>query len=206
MLIDIHVHTNKYSGCSILDPVNLVRRAEELKLSGIVITEHDSVWSTNDIKSLKRETETKLLILRGQEVSSQMGHLLVFGYYENLEHRSVEEILDTVHKKDGIVIVAHPFRYGEYEGFSTDNLKSEFARYDGIEVFNGNQSVYDNDYGGKICKAFGFVGIGGSDAHSVSMIGKYVTEFQTPIKDENDLIAEIKAGRCRPIRLNDFKA
>jgi predicted metal-dependent phosphoesterase TrpH len=203
MLIDLHVHTYRYSGCSVLDPVDLVRRAEDLNLSGIAITEHDQAWSENEIEGLKRQTKTDLLILRGQEVSSQTGHLLVFGYYDNLEHRHVEEVLDKVHKNGGLVILPHPFRYGDFEGSSFDNLKTEFARYDGIEVFNGNQSPDNNNYGEKVWEELGLIGIGGSDAHSINMVGRYLTEFQNEIRNEKDLIEEIEAGRCNPVRLDN---
>jgi len=96
MLIDTHIHTNRYLSCSILNPVDLVYQVLKLKLSGIVIVEHYKVWAEEEIEELKRETDSnELLILRCQEVSSSIGHLLVYGYYEKLqENLCVEEIVD----------------------------------------------------------------------------------------------------------------
>lgn len=201
MLIDIHVHTNKYSSCSILNPIDLVYQALKLRLSGIVITEHNRVWSEKEIKELKRATECEdLLILRGKEVTSSLGHLLIFGYYDELqENFSIKEILDKVHEKGGIVIMAHPFRYGNSVGGIPEKLKNRFACVDAIEVFSGNQNRDENEYGRKVWENFGLVGVGGSDAHSVEMVGKCLTWFQNVIKNEEDLISEIKTGKCKPI-------
>jgi predicted metal-dependent phosphoesterase TrpH len=199
MLIDMHVHTDRKSLCSIIDPVELVCRAEELDLSGIVITEHDYVWTPAEIEALKRETKTDLLILRGQEVSSVEGHLLVYGYYETMDCISVEEIMHGVHQQGGVVLVSHPFRYGDRDGLSIEQVEAEFSRFDGIETLNGNQSSQQNEYGMQVWKSLGITGIGGSDAHSMNMVGRYVTEFENEISDESDLIRELKAGRCRPV-------
>ena len=65
MIIDLHTHTNIHSPCSMLSPYDLIARAEELGLDGIAITEHDYAWSADEIERLKRDTGTKLLILRG---------------------------------------------------------------------------------------------------------------------------------------------
>ena len=199
MLIDMHVHTNRYSSCSILDPFDLVHRASELRLSGIVITEHHHIWSREEIEELKRGTKSELLILRGQEVYSSAGHLLIFGYYgEFQEYLPVEEIVAKVHSKGGIVIVAHPFRDGNNVGKDPE-IRRKFAYVDGIEVLNANQTEEENNYGRKVWEALGIVGIGGSDAHSVEVVGKYLTWFQNTIRNEDDLVREIKAGRCLPV-------
>ena len=203
MLIDMHVHTTRYSACSGLDPVELVRRAEELELSGIVITEHDHLWTQEEVEDLKKETETDLLIMRGQEVHCSIGHLLVYGYYEELDYMTVEGTVEKVHESDGIVLQAHPFRYGNTNR-SLKKYRNMFSVFDAIEVFNGNQKPDENKFGLGMWKDLGIIGIGGSDAHSTDMVGRYITQFENEIRNEEDLISEIKAGRCRPVRLSDL--
>ncbi len=197
----MHVHTKRYSSCSIIEPVELVHQASKLGLAGIVIVEHHHIWSLEEIEELKRKTNSELLILRGQEVASSIGHLLIYGYYDELqENLAVEEILHRVHEKGGIVLMAHPFRNGSGLDKSLENLKSRFAPVDGIEVFNANQSTDENEYAMKVWETLGITGIGGSDAHSVEKVGKYATIFENTIKDESGLVAEIKAGRCKPVK------
>jgi len=198
MIIDLHTHTNVYSPCSMLSPYQLISRAEEIGLDGIAITEHDHAWSRQEVERIRHETGTGLLILRGQEVSSMYGHLLVFGHSEYLAQYSLDEIIEKVRLNGGIVIPSHPFRYGNTDRDIHD-LKDEFAPFDAIEVLNGNQDEFQNRFGLRVIEHLGLTGIGGSDAHSIRMVGRYATEFFNLIRDESDLIREIKAGRCRPV-------
>ncbi len=198
MIIDLHTHTSIYSPCSVLSPYDLISRAEEIGLDGIAITEHDYAWSADEIERLKQKTGTKLLILRGQEVSSEYGHVLVFGYHGSLDHCDLNEIIKRVHASGGVVIPSHPFRYGNTDK-TLEELKDEFSLFDAIEALNGNQDEFQNRFGLRVMEQLKIPGIGGSDAHSPRMIGRYVTEFYSSIKNESDLIREIKAGRCRPL-------
>lgn len=204
MLIDTHIHTNKYSSCSSINPTQVVDKALKLGLSGIVLVEHYNVWTENEIENLGEATNVnKLLILRGQEVICSIGHLLVYGYYNKLkENLSMEEILRNVHNVGGIVIVAHPFRNGANVVDDPAELRRKFASVDGIEVFSANQSDVENNYGKKVWETLGLIGIAGSDAHSIEKVGRFLTLFENPIVDESDLIREIRAGRCKPIAFN----
>ena len=77
--IDLHVHTRRYSPCAeALDPDHLPERLESLGLDGLVITEHDHLWSTEDIEYLNRRMRHGR-IYRGVEVSSRNGHFIVIG-------------------------------------------------------------------------------------------------------------------------------
>jgi predicted metal-dependent phosphoesterase TrpH len=173
MLIDMHIHTNSYSACSLLDPVEIVRRAEEVGLSGVVL-------------------------------SSPTGHVLVYGCYDTMDYLSVGKLLERVHAEGGVALPSHPFRYGDYAVDSLEILKEQLSGYDGFEALNGNQNDYQNEFGIGAWEALGITGIGGSDAHSLDMVGTYVTEFQNTVQDENDLAAEIRAGRCRPVVRHGF--
>jgi predicted metal-dependent phosphoesterase TrpH len=212
MLIDTHIHTNRYSACSILEPHDLVRKAIELGLSGIVITEHHRLWSRREIEALKRDAGSKLKIFRGQEVACPMGHLLIYGYYEKLDgHLRLDQILSKVHDKGGIVIMAHPFRYGHFMGDTIETLQDSFNCFDGIEVLNGNQTANENEYSMKVWTSLreseGVLslnaGLGGSDAHSVGMLGTYATKFHNVVESDTDLITEIKSGKCEAVRIKN---
>lgn len=200
MFIDTHVHTNRHSACSILSPSELLHRAAETGLSGIVITEHDYVWWPEEIEDLKKECGTDLLILRGQEIHSSVGHLLIFGFYGSIPNNlSVEKVIDTVHANGGIVILAHPFRSGNNLGEKPELLRRLFSPFDGIEAYNGNQNWAENEFGANMQKALGIAGTGGSDAHSAATVGRFVTHFRNSIANEADMIQEIRNGRCTPI-------
>jgi predicted metal-dependent phosphoesterase TrpH len=54
---DIHVHTRKYSGCSFIDPEDLIQQAVEAKLDGLAITEHGMRWPDDEFASLRSLAE-----------------------------------------------------------------------------------------------------------------------------------------------------
>ncbi|HCT86107.1 MAG: hypothetical protein DKM50_00130 [Candidatus Margulisiibacteriota bacterium] len=205
MIIDMHNHTDKYSSCSILDSLVLVEKAEEKKLDGIIITEHYYVWTEKEIRQLKAMADSHLVILRAQEVATSIGDLLCIGYYENLPRKlSAMEVIRRVHGNGGVVIMAHPFRGGKDLGANLQKLSKRFAIVDGIEVYNGNQVEIENQFGYEVWESLNIVGIGGSDSHSAQMVGKYVTEFENYINNEDDLVRELKAGKCKPV-IHSFK-
>jgi predicted metal-dependent phosphoesterase TrpH len=76
MIIDLHCHT-KYSYDCYLEPLDLIKRARELKLDGICITEHYSYALSRYAANIGQSEN--FLILRGLEISTNMGHLLIYG-------------------------------------------------------------------------------------------------------------------------------
>jgi predicted metal-dependent phosphoesterase TrpH len=76
MIIDLHCHT-KYSYDCYLEPLDLIERAKELNSDGICITEHYSFTLFRHIENIHQGND--FLIFRGLEISTNMGHLLVYG-------------------------------------------------------------------------------------------------------------------------------
>ncbi len=59
MLIDIHIHTTRYSECSSLHPVDMAVAAKEAGLDGICLTEHQTVWSPRTWRPWPRRTPSR---------------------------------------------------------------------------------------------------------------------------------------------------
>src|ERR1700722_18152690 len=78
MKFDLHMHTTRHSPDSRMEPAALCRRAGEIGLDGVVITEHDWLWTEEELQELRRD-HRKLVILAGVEVSAFEGHFLVYG-------------------------------------------------------------------------------------------------------------------------------
>ena len=71
---------------------------------------------------------------------------------------------------------------------------------DAIEVGNGNLTSDDNDMAREVSENLGLPGTGGSDAHRIDDVGKWLTVFEKEIQDENQLVEELHAGRFRPVQ------
>ena len=206
MLIDIHTHTQRYSPCSILKPEDLVKKALDLNLDGVVLTEHGFLWDEDDILKLKEETEASdLLILRGQEITCYTetgvfhGDLLVFGFDGLIDERmTANEVIKKVHQEGGVAVAAHPYRSGY--GFGDDVFNLDI---DGIEVFHPHHYALDIKKAEHARKTLDIAGLGGSDAHDLQYVGYYLTSFSGEIKTEEDLVREIRAKTCRAVTLEE---
>jgi predicted metal-dependent phosphoesterase TrpH len=201
MRIDLHVHTSPRSPCSSLDPLELVREAERLGLDGICLTEHQVWWGPDEIAELAERTSVK--ILRGNEFTTNQGDILVFGYEEDVkELLTIEELRDRVAAVGGFMITAHPFRGFKTFGIGQLQMTVEqacrrkvFDFVDAIEIRNGKVSDQENDMAARVAERLGLPGTAGSDAHRVDEVGKWVTDFERAIEDEQGLIEELRAGR-----------
>lgn len=206
MLFDIHTHTRKYSPCSILSPFDLVHKALELNLDGIVITEHGVLWDEKEVLELKEETGAfDLNILKGQEVTCYTGEgnfhgdLLVFGCFDLFEERlTAPEIIERVHERGGVAVAAHPYRTGY--GFGDDVFNLDL---DGIEVFHPHHLSLDIRRADSARKILDVAELGGSDAHDIGEVGYYLTSFAGEIRTEEDLVREIRAKNCKAVTLED---
>ncbi len=192
MIIDMHIHTDKYSGCAHMSPQAMVKTAIERGMDGIVITEHDYLWSKLETQTLQAQFP-ELKILRGIEVSTVEGHALTYGvsvedtakFTPNI---SITELVRIVHDAGGIVILAHP---GRYEDEIPDEVFN--AGIDGVELMSMNVRKYMEQAIETIQSQLNLPGIAGTDAHVTESLGYYGTNFHSTIHNEQELVAAIKA-------------
>ncbi len=70
-----------------------------------------------------------------------------------------------------------------------------FDFVDAIEVRNGKVSDEGNDMAARVAARLGLPGTAGSDAHEVHEVGKWATDFEREIENEQQLVEELRAGR-----------
>ncbi|MFB3764778.1 MAG: PHP domain-containing protein [Methanotrichaceae archaeon] len=197
MLIDLHIHTRRGSSCSVLHTKDLVRRAKEIHLDAVCITDHNTTKAVERAKRIG--AEQGLLVMGGIEVRSREGDVLVFGLESSPESGiKVQDLVDLVHDAGGVAIPAHPFRSSAP---SLGSMVFEVNAFDAIEVLNGNSNDDENRRALEAAQKLGLSGTGGSDSHSLKHVGRCYTEFEDDIKSEHDLINAIKGGRYQPKRL-----
>ena len=201
MRIDLHIHTSPRSACSYLDPQELIKEARRLKLDGICLTEHQVLWDPDDVDRLAREGG--ITIFRGNEFTTNQGDILVFGFYKDIKDLlMIQELREEVKTAGGFMIAAHPFRGFKTFGIGQLQMTVEQACQrkalefvDALEVGNGKLSLDENDMARKVAEKLDLPGTGGSDAHRVDEIGKWVTVFEKEIHDERELVQALHAGR-----------
>jgi predicted metal-dependent phosphoesterase TrpH len=203
MRIDLHMHTAPLSACSYIEPHELVQQARRLKLDGICLTEHQILWDPREIDELAREGGIK--IFRGNEYTTNQGDVLVFGFYEDIkELLLIQQLRDKVKEAGGFMIAAHPFRGFKTFGIGQLQMTVEqackrkvFEYVDAIEILNGKLSEEENDMARKVAEKLGLPGTAGSDAHRIDEIAIAITVFENDIRDEDELVAALHAGRFK---------
>ena len=199
MLIDLHCHT-KYSRDCYLEPLDLIKRARQLRLDGVCITEHYSYALSRAVTDMGQGNG--LVILRGLEISTNMGHLLAYGVKDDSwntwtrdNYLDIGEVIRNVHLRGGICVPAHPFRGWDSLGDAIFSLEG----LDALETHNGSNHLDENEKAIHAASALNLPSIGGSDCHRIEQVGRACTEFPNPIQTIDDMIGEIRKGNCRGV-------
>jgi hypothetical protein len=192
MLMDLHVHTSFSKGTKIeregvSTPTELVKRAKEMGLGAIAITDHDNMDGVRE--ALRAGKRYGIIIIPGEEVSTHQGHILALGIRKAIpKDLDYKKTLDIIHEQGGIGIASHPF------DTANRGLKKLALECDGVEVFNAlNMERISNSKCEKFAKKHKLSAIAGSDAHRTDMLGHGLTrvEARTP----KEILEKIKKGK-----------
>jgi predicted metal-dependent phosphoesterase TrpH len=198
--MDIHIHSSPASPCSTVHVHQHIIEAKSMELKGIVLTDHNYTWPKDQIDELRKRY--KFPIFSGNEITTDHGDILVYGFNENIKGIiPIKELRKKVVEQGGFMAVAHPFRayllIGGHQLFkSVKNAaqKQVFEYVDAIEVYNGKSTDDENQLASKVAKYLGIKGIAGSDAHEKGSIGRYSTDFFSPVNDESELLEQLHSG------------
>ncbi len=193
MLVDLHVHTNRYSPCGRSSPEEMAAYAQKMGLEGLVLTEHNVLWPEDEVAPL-RERFPGLVILRGIEVTADTGDdFLVYGVTDPqlfAPRMDGRELVRRAHAAGGVVVLAHPYRY-------SDQVPAWLAEdpVDGVEVWSWNILGYAHGRALDLARRLGAFAVAASDAHHVDVLGLYALRLHRPIADEAQL-AEVLRRRA----------
>jgi predicted metal-dependent phosphoesterase TrpH len=210
MEADFHIHTNRYSGCSNIEPAHALKRAKQVGLGAIALTEHGIRWPDDEIEKLLKHCGVKdLVVIPGQEVSCYsesgkfQGEFLVFGYPESLgSNKSAQRVIGLVHSEGGVVIAAHPFkRLKNGNGFYGSGLATREFEVDGLEIEHPSYDDQSRSMAREVMKSRNIAGLGCSDAHDVNTIGACRTAFETDIDSLISLVAHIRSKQLKAVTL-----
>ena len=198
MKFDLHMHTTRHSPDSEMDPFALLRRAREVGLDGVVITEHDWLWTEDELDEL-RAIDPGLVVLTGIEVSTRQGHFLAYGVKDPFavpRGIGVAELCREVHRQGGAVVAAHPYRWNQP---FDDILRTERPDLDGLELMSNNMDADTRRRAAELNGRLNLAGLGNSDAHRVETLGCCCTDFSAPIRDLCDLVEAIRGRKTTPL-------
>ena len=214
-LFDLHIHTTKGSSDSSLNPEELILEAERLGLRGLCITEHSGPWDRHEFEQFA--SRHNVVLVRAMEVESDLGHMLAFGLdrYQPGFNRAAE-LRSAADAAGGFVVSAHPFRAvfsqpnrdrallyqsvpGPLPRQPEDALDHPvFKLAHAVEVANGGTVEEENAFAMRVAELLGIPVTGGSDAHSVHGLGRFVTAFRDEVNNEQEFLAALHSGKFYP--------
>lgn len=194
MLIDTHLHEKKFSTDSFISLEEIVRRARELGLDGICITDHESSAIRAEAAALSQNTG--FLIITGAEVLTLEGDMTVFGLHhlpEKMVH--ARELIRMTEAAGGVAICSHPYRQNNR---GMGDFIQDLPVVRGIEAFNGSTPKHHNLQAYNLSLEMNVAALGASDAHVIEQVGKFATLMPDWVKDETSFIQAVKKGLTLP--------
>jgi len=210
-IIDLHIHTIVGSMDSDISPKRLAEAARQVGLTGVAITEHMSMWLPDEAEHFRQESG--LFVFNAREWSTEMGHVIVLGL--DREVRGIARVRDlrrVCEEQGAFMILCHPFRYfpgpsnflfgsrRDAESIPIEELAEHplFSLVDAVEVLNGGCIDRENGLAQAVARQVGLPGVAGSDAHMPMEVGRYATVFEKDVTSEEEMLAELRAGRFHP--------
>lgn len=206
MNLDLHVHTRRFSACSLVTPEQILDRVKESVLDGVVFTEHDRFWPRDELDRY-RARYPEVTIFNGAEITvPSLHHVLTIvpePEPDLLDPDTPRDFLKKVERNGGIAIAAHPFRiYTDY------HLRNRETSLHGVEIASSNMaSAWEETQSRELARTWSASKLMNSDAHSLVPLGMFYNRFDQVIETEKELIEAIRAGTCEPVRTeqNDEK-
>jgi len=197
-LADLHIHTiYSYDGTASVPAV--LRRAKEIGLDVIAITDHDEI--AGSLKALELAPQYGVQVIPGIEITTAEGDLLAFNITQVVERDL--PLIDTILKVGelgGFCIAPHPMAGGlgmkSLSAYSIlrvlRNAKAAQILI-GIETYNATTiDKMSNHYAHILGSRLDLAKTASSDAHIIDTIGLGVTEFEG--YTAQDLVKALKTG------------
>lgn len=209
MLIDLHTHSIKSDdGRAKVENYCQWIKAKSIPIDGFVLTEHRQFDDESDYSDLAAKFD--LTIMKASEVETEYGHVLVYGVTPELQtrfdfsntHLVLEEVIKEANAHGAIAVPCHPGRPRVGMFAHTEELGVP----DGVtivEIYNGGSRDQEDQIAIDNAESLGYRGIGGSDSHIVSHIGRCATRFDQPIANMDDLVAALKNGDFEAVSLKN---
>lgn len=192
--VDLHLHT-QFSFDASISPRFL---ADALNahpvIKGVAVTDHNTLEGYLHVRRFAAAYED-IVIIPGVEVSTVAGDIIVLGVEEKPAHwSSLESVVDFARKRNGILIIPHPFRGGGI-GNAAQKIPTGFTA---VEVANPDATPEENRMAETLAKTRDMPGVGGSDAHHINQMWKAYTQIDAEPNVESILKA-IKNGSVNAV-------
>ena len=212
--IDLHSHSTDASddaGGTVEGYLKWIvaRRKKGYRIDGFVLTEHRQFDVEVDYSDIAQQYG--VAVLRGVEVETDVGHVLVYGIDErftsgfDLSSVSLpyEQVFKAARDFGGFAVGAHAGRprIGLAEHVAERGVSLEHVT--AVEQLNGGSNDEENGLALRFAEQHGLRRVGGSDAHFVSAIGRCLTAFPGPVHSVEALVEALIEGDYFPVTVEE---
>ncbi|MEO7406535.1 MAG: CehA/McbA family metallohydrolase [Vicinamibacterales bacterium] len=216
---ELHTHTLHSDGYGCADGrggagpcgvQQVVDAASRRGLDFVAVTDHNTTSHHQELVDLQPRYE-RMLLLRGQEVTTFYGHANVYGTSEVVDFRighpgvTASTVFSQAHQLGGLVSVNHPAREtGEKcTGCGWNAPETDWSQVDAMEVVNqfivSGPTAGEPFWQARLNEGRRLTGIGGGDDHGASTragsaVGTPTNAIYAESLSEAALLAGIKAG------------
>ena len=187
---DLHVHTC-YSVDCLTRPDQIARRCLEIGIDCVAVADHNTIAG-----ALKLKEFAALKVIVAEEISTPAGEIM--GLFLNEEIPAglpAQQTISRIHSQGGLVALPHPF--GRSLFWIGNRLTSAeiLSQVDIIEAFNSRTPFSSgNAKAAKLARNSGKPASAGSDAHTLSEIGRAYVEMPD-FDGIEDFLSSLAQGR-----------
>jgi predicted metal-dependent phosphoesterase TrpH len=196
---DLHMHTSWSHDC-LVEPEELLDRAEEEGLGAIAVTDHNAFGGALEAADLGRERP--LTVIPGEEIKTAgQGEVIGLFLQEEIPRGlSFEETIGAIREQGGLVYLPHPFdRMHSIPDAAT--LHKHLADIDVFEVYNARLLFEQyNDEALRFARKYNLTMGAGSDAHVLQGLGTGGLRMRAFRDPEEFLVSLRSAEILRPPR------
>lgn len=165
MKFDLHIHSCFSYDC-ISQPADIIRAAKEKGLSGIAITDHNTIAGSVAAKKINNDPDFQVIV--GAEIATDQGDIIGLFLEREIESREALAVIKEIKAQGGLAILPHPCR--------GHRLKEETVpSFDFVEIKNAHNFLNQDEKAEILARKYGKSVVAGSDAHYLSEIGCGVT-------------------------------
>ena len=170
---DLHIHTCYSRDC--LTPLEqIVERCLDLGINCIAVADHNTIAGASKLKEI-----APFKVIVAEEILTPVGEIMGLFLSEEVSRGlSPQETISRIRSQGGLVAIPHPF--GRSLPWNANPLTSAeiLSQVDIIETFN-SRTPFSNSIARawKLAKEQGKAASAGSDAHTLSEIGRAYVEM-----------------------------
>lgn len=212
---ETHCHANLCSKCAHSTPAEMVRAYKNAGFAGLVLTDHFIHGYTSVDQVLPWEARMRRYYdayLQAKAEGDQLDFDVIFGIehahgggqevlvygigleflldHPEIDAATLDEFAALVHSAGGILIQAHPYRYGGWEVPLRPDLT------DGIEIYNAGNDSLKNRMAFQKAQEFACTVTAGADSHAAweARVGTTGIALPYRVSDGQTLVQALRKG------------